>query len=503
MEKQNRKLAAWLIYLAHADIILQDGQNHNFINKQIKLEVHQTSEAEKKEKFRRFRRFALVFCAFFLAITAVWLTGNIYLTKIRLGGSVISAHQANSALQTEIKNRAAAYRLTIIYPDSSSKKFSLQQMGIGVDPAASVTHIRQNQHQLINRLLWWRPIPVELAVAPSSQLNSFITQHATLTIQPAKDATLTLNGGKVELTNSTLGKRYGLIGPISTLTNAASTLQSKSLQLRTLATRPAITSGQLAALQTKLQKILRQNISFVIDSKTVQATADDIASWIELTSNGSDKTVDITVDSGKILDYINKIVAVSVHPPRDQVEVTHSDGTTAVLVSGVSGTDVINKSAVAGDVAQNLVADKGILERLSIQYAPFKTITSEAYAKWIEVDTTNKQMYAYQQGTLIKTFMVSAGAPLTPTVTGQFAIYAKYAQQDMRGQNVDGGGYFQPNVPWVNYFYKDYAIHGNYWRPLSYFGHINSSHGCVGIVDSDAEWLYSWAPIGTPVIVHT
>ena len=59
-----------------------------------------------------------------------------------------------------------------------------------------------------------------------------------------------------------------------------------------------------------------------------------------------------------------------------------------------------------------------------------------------------------------------------------------------------------PDVKWINYFYRDYAIHGNYWRPLSYFGNINSSHGCVGLEDTEAEWIYSWAPIGTPVIVH-
>ena len=49
----------------------------------------------------------------------------------------------------------------------------------------------------------------------------------------------------------------------------------------------------------------------------------------------------------------------------------------------------------------------------------------------------------------------------------------------------------------------DYVIHGNYWRPLSYFGNINSSHGCVSTVPSEAEWMYDWTPIGTPVIVYT
>ena len=72
----------------------------------------------------------------------------------------------------------------------------------------------------------------------------------------------------------------------------------------------------------------------------------------------------------------------------------------------------------------------------------------------------------------------------------------------MKGANVDGSRYFQAAVPYVNYFYGSYAIHGNYWRPDSWFGNINSSHGCVGINDPDDAWVYNWAPIGTPVIVH-
>jgi len=209
------------------------------------------------------------------------------------------------------------------------------------------------------------------------------------------------------------------------------------------------------------------------------------------------------VNSGKILEYINKISASATHPPKAQVEVVRADGTSTVLVKGVNGTDVVDTSTVATDVAQSLLQSKSIHQDLSVRYAAYKTITAQAYDKWIEVDTTNKRMYAYEQNTLVRTFLISAGAPGTPTPTGQFAIYAKYIQQDMRGRNVDGSSYFQPHVPWINYFYGDYAIHGNYWRPLSYFGNVNSSHGCVGIVDSDAQWAYSWAPVGTPVIVHT
>jgi lipoprotein-anchoring transpeptidase ErfK/SrfK len=99
--------------------------------------------------------------------------------------------------------------------------------------------------------------------------------------------------------------------------------------------------------------------------------------------------------------------------------------------------------------------------------------------------------------------LISAGAPATPTVLGKYAVYTKYKSQDMSGNNADGSRYFQPAVPYVNYFYGGYAIHGNYWRPSSWFGNINSSHGCIGVNVADGAWIYDWASVGTPVIVHT
>jgi lipoprotein-anchoring transpeptidase ErfK/SrfK len=82
----------------------------------------------------------------------------------------------------------------------------------------------------------------------------------------------------------------------------------------------------------------------------------------------------------------------------------------------------------------------------------------------------------------------------TPTPIGEFAIYSK-----VRSQTMSGPGYTLPNVQFVAYFYTSYAIHGTYWHDN--FGHP-MSHGCVNMRDLDAQWLYSWAPIGTPVSVR-
>ena len=62
-----------------------------------------------------------------------------------------------------------------------------------------------------------------------------------------------------------------------------------------------------------------------------------------------------------------------------------------------------------------------------------------------------------------------------------------------------GYDYYLEDVPYVMYFYGDYAIHGTYWH--SNFGYP-MSHGCVNTSPWDASWLFSWAPLGTTVNIH-
>lgn len=113
--------------------------------------------------------------------------------------------------------------------------------------------------------------------------------------------------------------------------------------------------------------------------------------------------------------------------------------------------------------------------------------------KQVVVVTSSQTAYAYEDGVLQRQFVVSTGLPATPTVQGDYAIYLKYESQRMYGP-----GYDIPNVPWVMYFYQGYALHGVYWHNA--FGQP-FSHGCVNFRVGEAEWLYNWAPIGTPVRV--
>lgn len=112
----------------------------------------------------------------------------------------------------------------------------------------------------------------------------------------------------------------------------------------------------------------------------------------------------------------------------------------------------------------------------------------------IVVDLSDSAIYAYEDGALQRTVIVSTGLPATPTVQGNFNVYMKLDEQTMSGP-----GYYLPGVPWVMYFYQGYAIHGTYWH--SNFGQP-MSHGCVNLPTLEAAWFYSFATVGTPVNVQ-
>ena len=113
---------------------------------------------------------------------------------------------------------------------------------------------------------------------------------------------------------------------------------------------------------------------------------------------------------------------------------------------------------------------------------------------WMDVNLTDQTLTAYQGREALRSFLVSTGVWVTPTVTGQYQIYVKYESALMYGP-----GYYLPDVPYVMYFYKDYGIHGTYWH--NNFG-TPMSHGCVNLSIEDAGWVFSRSSLGTWVNIH-
>lgn len=122
-----------------------------------------------------------------------------------------------------------------------------------------------------------------------------------------------------------------------------------------------------------------------------------------------------------------------------------------------------------------------------------------------------QQVEAVENGQVVRTFKVSTGKSKTPTVTGNFYIYDRYRHKTMRSDVGKGQqGYYEvEDVPYTQFFHKDFAFHGAFWH--NSFGHP-ASHGCVNLATKDkntrwpnapedAGWLFRWAALGVPVTV--
>jgi hypothetical protein len=121
--------------------------------------------------------------------------------------------------------------------------------------------------------------------------------------------------------------------------------------------------------------------------------------------------------------------------------------------------------------------------------------------KEVVVSISAQTMWAYEEGELVMSSLVSTGTaevPETTTPVGYHSVLAKFDAQTMEG-TISGQYYRVEDVPYVMYF-DDYgdALHGTYWH--SNFG-TPMSHGCVNLPMDIAAWMYGWADVGTAVSV--
>lgn len=136
-------------------------------------------------------------------------------------------------------------------------------------------------------------------------------------------------------------------------------------------------------------------------------------------------------------------------------------------------------------------AVQGRLAAVDVESSPAVAAARASGEKWIEVNLSEQKVYAYEGTEQVNEFVVSTGLPGTPTVTGEFRMWARTPMQDMSGGNRAAGNYYYlKDVKWVQYFYQSYGFHGTYWH--NNFGNP-MSRGCVNMTNDDAQWLFDWA----------
>lgn len=152
------------------------------------------------------------------------------------------------------------------------------------------------------------------------------------------------------------------------------------------------------------------------------------------------------------------------------------------------------------DFGRQAAQRRGYAFASSRQLAGAPDWSPAVWPRRIDVDLSAQHLTAFEGDTPVFHAPIATGRDGFNTPTGSFAIYSKYPLQTMTG-SAGGETWYVPDIPWVQYVVGGVALHGTYWHDRWGTG-FRLSHGCINLNIDDAEWLYQWADIGTPVIIH-
>jgi hypothetical protein len=125
---------------------------------------------------------------------------------------------------------------------------------------------------------------------------------------------------------------------------------------------------------------------------------------------------------------------------------------------------------------------------------------SENGFTWVSVsESLPETVTVWHNGKYVLTNLsANTGIPGAETELGTHNVFLRFEETTMSGENPDGSHYEDPGIKWVSYFYRGDALHAfdraSYGSPQSL--------GCVEMPLEDAEAVYPYTPIGTPVTVN-
>ncbi len=143
---------------------------------------------------------------------------------------------------------------------------------------------------------------------------------------------------------------------------------------------------------------------------------------------------------------------------------------------------------------------------LAGMYFPEQKAEAATVKQLIVINKKTNQLAYYQNGKLVKVFMVGTGRKSSLTPEGKFKIVNKIKNRPYYKEKIPGGSTKNPlGVRWLGIeargtYGTTYAIHGNN-NPSSIGKYVSA--GCIRMHNDQVLWLYNKVAVGTPVIITT
>ena len=399
---------------------------------------------------------------------------------------------------------------------------SLADLGVSVDADATAQSALEASTDVVSRLgALFSDNPIDVVTASDPEA----AESYTATLVPddqviATDATVTLgqDGHTFVTTPASDGVAIDATRVIEAAQAAARSFSSQNVSLTFDTRAPKITDEEAAQAATQANALATQPVSVTDSSdpngRTWTPDANTQASWVTVTASADGEHLNAALDTAKVSQWVTESSEGASDAPVNGVRNVNSRGeVVATSVEAVNGNRVTNAADITSALVEALSAGRSYTgdfttevveaqwtERTVADGAENLVYQAAPGEKWVDVNLSNKTVTAYEGATVVRgPISMVDGADATPTVTGTYHVYMQLPSQTMEGDNVDGTRYRTEDVPWVSYFYSGYAFHGAPWR--SDFGY-SGSHGCVNMPVSEAQWIYSWAEVGTTVVSH-
>jgi hypothetical protein len=123
--------------------------------------------------------------------------------------------------------------------------------------------------------------------------------------------------------------------------------------------------------------------------------------------------------------------------------------------------------------------------------------------RWIDVNLTQQLMVAYEGHDVQRVIVTTTGMAGWETPPGAYQILWRVPNETMESGAIGAEHFYKlEDVLFTQYFTeRGHAIHYAWWRTPQTIGRPGS-HGCLNTLLDDAQFLWDWANIGTPVYVH-
>ncbi|RJO60935.1 hypothetical protein C4544_04160 [candidate division WS5 bacterium] len=321
-----------------------------------------------------------------------------------------------------------------------------------------------------------------------------------------KDSEITTQGSSMQIVPAVFGKKLKTEELKQQILAASTKFESVPLKIQIDTASPTILDEQTRVLAEKADQVTSKKVVLTYQGKTYVPAKETVVSWVTFTREDDKSPWQMVIDPYKMTPYFQTLRSgINVYATDQKIRVENQTKE-IVTQEGKNGL-IIDEATLGSQISQKLQSNPSVSLEIPMKTDYFQTqkdyVVVANWDKYIDINISTQTMDAYLKGgNKVGSWAITSGRSGWDTPTGTFLITRKAYNVCMPNPPST-----QPlcGIHYVSYFTgAGHAIHQAWWR--SYFGSQdykwNGSHGCINAPLWVAQYIYDWAPIGTPVTIH-